>query len=189
MPIKDVLYFSDPGEVNSQKTLKIAKERADELGLNDVIVASTRGNTGIKAVEFFKGFNVVIVPLVTGWRKPGIQELSEENQQKIKKAGGKIVIAAHPFSSVNRAIHEKWDTMYPPGIIAQTLRMFGQGMKVAVEIASMAADAGVIPAGKDVLVIAGSSKGADTAVVMRPANSHKLFDTVIKEIIAKPISI
>jgi hypothetical protein len=76
--------------------------------------------------------------------------------------------------------------MYPVGIIAQTLRLFGQGMKVVVEIAAMAADAGVIPVDKDVLVIAGSGRGADTAVILRAANSHRIFDMVIKEIIAKP---
>jgi hypothetical protein len=78
--------------------------------------------------------------------------------------------------------------MYPVGIIAQTLRLFGQGMKVVVEIAAMAADAGAIPADKDVLVVSGSGRGADTAVVIKPANSHRLFDMVVKEIIAKPSS-
>ena len=186
MSIKEILYFSEKGEVNSDATLKIAKSRAEELGLNDVIVASTRGPTGIKVAEQFKGYNVVVVPHVTGLREPGQQELSEENKKKIEEAGGKVVIAAHTFSGVDRAIQAKWGTMYPAGIISQTLRMFGQGMKVVVEIAAMAADAGVIPAGKDVLVIAGSGRGADTAVVLRPSNSHNLFDMVIKEIIAKP---
>jgi len=37
-----------------------------------------------------------------------------------------------------------------------------------------------------VIAIAGSGRGADTAVVIKPANSHRLFDMVIKEIIAKP---
>ena len=141
---------------------------------------------GLKAVEFFKGYNVVVVPHVTGLREPGVQELSEENMEKIKAAGGKIVIAAHAFSGVNRAIQGKFNTVYPPGIIAQTLRLFGQGMKVVVEISLVATDAGAIPADKDVLVVAGSGRGADTAVIIKPANSHNLFDLVIKEIIAKP---
>jgi hypothetical protein len=183
---KETLYFSGPGEANSDETLKFAKKRADELGIKDVVVASTRGETGLKAVEFFKGYNVVIVPLVTGHRGPGVQELSEENMEKIKAAGGKIVIAAHAFSGVNRAIQAKFNTVYPPEIIAQTLRLFGQGMKVVVEISLEATDAGAIPADKDVLVVAGSSRGADTAVIIKPANSHNLFDLVIKEIIAKP---
>ena len=62
-------------------------------------------------------------------------------------------------------------------------------MKVVVEIAAMAADAGAVPANKDVLVVAGSGRGADTVVVMKPANSHRLFDMVVKEIIAKPSSL
>lgn len=183
---KTTLYFTGPGEVNADETLKVAKERADELGIKNVIVASTRGATGLKTTELFKGYNVVVVPHVTGLREPGVQELSNEVAEKIKAADGKIVIAAHTFSGINRAIQAKWETMYPAGIIAQTLRMFGQGMKVVVEIAAMAADAGVIPADEDVLVIAGSGRGADTAVVMKPANSHRLFDSVVKEIIAKP---
>jgi hypothetical protein len=137
-------------------------------------------------VEAFKGYNVVVVPHVTGLREPGVQELNEEMQEKIRAGGGKIVIAAHAFSGVNRAIQAKFDTMFPVGIIAQTLRLFGQGMKVVVEIAVVAADAGVIQIDKDVIVISGSGKGADTAVVIKPANSHRLFNLVIREIIAKP---
>ena len=186
MPRKEILYFESTGEVNTDETLKIAKERADELGIRDVVVARTRGDTGVKAVDLFKGYNVVVVPHVTGLREPGQQELTVENMEKIEEGGGKIVIAAHAFSGVNRAIQAKWDTMYPGGIIAQTLRLFGQGMKVVVEIAAMAADAGVVPADKDVLVVAGSGRGADTVVVMKPANSHRLFDMVVKEIVAKP---
>jgi hypothetical protein len=79
--------------------------------------------------------------------------------------------------------------MFPVGIIAQVLRMFGQGMKVVVEIVAMAADAGVIPVDKDVIAIGGSHRGADTAVVISPANAHRLFDIVVKEIITKPSSI
>jgi hypothetical protein len=97
-------------------------------------------------------------------------------------------VAAHTFSGVNRAIQAKFDTMYPAGIIAQTLRLFGQGMKVVVEITAMAADAGVIPIDGDVIAIAGTGKGADTAVVIKPAYSHNIFDMIIREIIAKPRS-
>lgn len=67
--------------------------------------------------------------------------------------------------------------------------MFSQGMKVVVEIAAMAADAGVIPAEKDVVVIAGSHRGADTAVVIKPANSRDIFEIVVREIICKPSSL
>jgi len=183
---KSILYFTTPGEVNSDETLKAAKERADELGIRDIVVSSTVGGTGLKAVEVFKGYNVVVVTHSTGLREPGVQELSDESANKIRAGGGKILTATHVFSGVNRAIQRKFETMYPAGIIAQTLKLFGQGMKVVVEIAAMAADAGLIPIYKDIVVIAGSHRGADTAAVIKPANSHNLFDMVVKEIICKP---
>ncbi len=189
MAKKSILYYSSTGEVNTDQTLSEAKHRADELGITDIVVASTRGNTAVKALEVFKGCNLIVVPHVTGLRKPGVQEMSDDVQEKIHTAGGKVVIATHVFSGVDRAIQARFDTVYPAGIIAQTLRMFGQGMKVVVEIVAMAADAGVIPADKDVVAIAGTGRGADTAVVITPANAHRFFDMVIKEIIVKPNSL
>ncbi len=183
---EQTVYFPEKGKANTDETLKAAKERADKLGIRNIVVATTGGETGLKAAEFFKGYNVVLVTHVTGMREPGVQQVSSDTARKIAEAGGKIVTAAHTFSGVNSAIQRKFNTVYPPAIIAQTLRMFGQGMKVCVEIAAMATDAGAITPDKDAVVIAGSGRGSDTAVVLRPANSHNLFDTVVKEIIAKP---
>jgi hypothetical protein len=182
---KPILYFKDPGN-HTNETLKAAKERADELGIRDIVVASTEGTTALKTMEVFKGYNIVIVTHVTGYIEPGGQEVNEERRRTVCDAGGKILTATMAFSGVNEAIRKKFDTVYPAAIIAQTLRLFCQGMKVVVEIAAMAADAGLIPADTDVVVIAGSHRGADTAVVIKPANSRNLFDMVVKEIICKP---
>jgi hypothetical protein len=183
---KSIIYFSKPGEVDADEAMRAALERAKELNIRDIVVASTRGTTALKAVEYFKGYNVVIVPHVWGSKETGTQEMPNETAEKIRSMGGKIVYAAHAFSGVNRAIQSKFNTMYPAGLIAQTLRLFGQGMKVVVEISAMAADAGAIPVDKDVIAIAGSGRGADTVVVIKPSYSHSLFDMVIREIIAKP---
>lgn len=183
---KSILYFGEVGEKNTDETLKAAKKRAEELGIEDIVVASTRGGTGVKAVEAFKGYNVVVVTHSTGLREPGKQELLEENREKIVAVGGKILTASHAFSGVNRAVRRKFDTIGAADIVAQTLRMFCQGMKVVVECAAMAADAGLIPVERDVISIAGSGRGADTAVVLKPAHLHSLFDIYIREIITKP---
>ena len=183
--MKSIQYFDGPGDY-TEETLKASKVRAKELGINDIVVASTEGSTALKAMEVFEGYNVVIVTHVTGYKEPGGQEVSEDRMRKIRESGGKILTSTMVFSGVNQAIRKKFDTVYPAGIIAQTLRLFSQGMKVVVEIAAMATDAGLIPADKDVVVIAGSHRGADTAVVIKPANSRNLFDMVVKEIICKP---
>jgi hypothetical protein len=185
---KSIIYYEKPGD-HTDETLQAAKERADELGIKNIVVASTEGTSALKTMDVFKGYNVVVVTHVTGYQGPGIQEVSEERMQKIRAAGGKILIAAHAFSGVNQAIRKKFDTAYPAAIIAQTLRLFSQGMKVVVEITAMAADAGLIPADEDVVAISGSHRGADTAVVIKPANSRDLFDMVVKEIICKPANL
>lgn len=76
--------------------------------------------------------------------------------------------------------------LYPPDTIANTLRMFGQGVKVAVEISIMALDGGLIPYGEDVVAVGGTHRGADAACVVRPAHSTAAFDTKVVEIVCRP---
>ena len=49
------MYFDKPGKDNTDQTLKLAAERASELGLDEVVVATTTGRTAYKAMEAFKG--------------------------------------------------------------------------------------------------------------------------------------
>ena len=180
-------YVQSAGEGNTGTVLRMAKKRAEELGIRDIVVASTRGMTGVKASETLKGFNVTVVTHSTGFSEPGVQRLTEENRRLIERNGARILTCMHAFANVERAIRDKFSTAYPSEIIAQTLKIFGQGMKVVVEIVTMAADAGMIPADRDVISIAGTSKGADTAVVVRPANTNRIFDMIVREIITKPV--
>lgn len=183
---KTTTYFEAVGEANTEETFKAAKKRAKELGIKDIVVASTRGGTGVRAVEVFKGYNVVVVTHSQGFREPGKQELTDENKAKIEAGGGKVLTTGHAFAGVSRAIRRKFNTLGPAELVAHTLRMFGQGMKVVVECAAMAADSGLIPMDGDIISIGGSGRGADTAVVMKPAHISDIFDTYIREIIAKP---
>lgn len=185
---KTIVYFSTPGRINTEAVLVLARKRAEELGIRSIVVASTTGETGVKASQLFKGFNLVVVTHHTGFKELGQQELTEENRRIIEANGAKVYTGTHVFMNVERAIRSKFDTAYPAEIMAQTLRLFCEGMKVAVEIAAMAADAGLIPVDRDVVSIAGTGRGADTAIVVQPANSSRIFDIIIKEIIAKPLS-
>lgn len=185
---KTIVYFSTPGRINTETVLVLARKRAEELGIRSIVVASTTGETGVKASQLFKGFNLVVVTHHTGFKELGQQELTEENRRIIEANGAKVYTGTHVFMNVERAIRSRFDTAYPAEIMAQTLRLFCEGMKVAVEIAAMAADAGLIPVDRDVVSIAGTGRGADTAIVVQPANSSRIFDIIIKEIIAKPLS-
>jgi len=183
---RKTLYFTSPEKTNTETLLKFVKDYAENQGVNHIVVASTTGETGVKASEIFKGFNVVVVTHHTGFTEPGVQELIEENRLKILENGAHILTATHALSSVERAIRKEFGTLQPLELIAHTLRRFGEGTKVCVEITLMAADAGLIPEDRDVIAIAGTSRGADTALVIRPASTSRFFDLRISEVIAKP---
>ena len=180
------VYFDKPGAGNTEDVLRIAKLRAEQLGIKSILVASTTGNTAVRAAEVFEGMKVVVVSHHTGAREPNIQEFTEENRQKAESKGAIILTTIYAFAGVSRALRLKFETMALGEIIANVLRVFGQGMKVVCEIALMAADAGLVSTDEDVISIGGTGRGADTAVVLQPANSTRFFDLKVKEILCKP---
>lgn len=180
------VYFGSEGKENTERTLEIAKARADELGIKTILVATTTGETGARAAEFFKGYNLVVVTHSTGFREPNEQELTEENRATIERTGAEILTCQHAFGGVGRAVRKKLGTYELEEIIAYTLRIFGEGMKVVCEIALMTADAGLVRTDEEVIAIAGTGHGADTAVVLVPANAQTFFDMRILETLCKP---
>lgn len=180
------VYFEKMGEGNTDTTLKLAKQRAAESGIKNIVVASSRGETAVKAVKVLKGFRVIIVTHVTGFAGPDTQEFTVENRKIVESKGGIILTTAHAFAGLSRAIRSKHNMYMLGEIVADTLRIFGQGTKVACEVALMAADAGLVRTDEDVVCIGGTGRGADTACVIKPVNTHNFFDLKIKEIICKP---
>ena len=181
------VYFDGRGPDYTDETLRLAKARADELGIEDIVLASYRGWTGVKALEVFDGgYNVVIVAGVVGFREPNEHRMTDENRALIEAKGGKILFHGHSFGMLGRAVKNKFGPMQVDEFIAHTLRLFCQGVKVCCEISCMAADAGLIETGKEIIALGGSGRGADTAMVMRASNTHTFFDTRIQEIVCKP---
>jgi len=186
---RKTVYFQAPGEQNTESVLELVKNYAQAEGIRDIVVASTTGETGVKASRLFRGFNVVVVSHHVGFQEPGVWEMEEENRRRILENGAKILAATHALSGVERAVRKNFGTIMPLELIANTLRLFGEGTKVCVETTIMAADAGFIPVDRDAIAIGGTGRGADTALVIRPASASRFFDLEIKEIIAKPRSI
>lgn len=183
---RKVTYFNEAGKQNTDALLRIVKEYVEKESVKDIVVASTTGETGAKASKIFKGCNIVIVTHCFGFREPGKTELEEEYRREILANGAKIFTGVHALSSVERAIRKDFGTIQPLELIANTLRLMGEGTKVCVEIALMAVDAGLIPVDKDVIAIAGTGRGADTALRIQPANAGRFFNLKIREVIAKP---
>lgn len=180
------VYYEKPGKENTEITLKLAKAYADKSGIGDIVVASTTGETGAAAARLFKGYNVVVVTHHASFSESNVQELTEENRKRILADGARIFTGTHALSGVERDVRRRFGTMQTLELIANTLRLMGEGTKVGVEIVLMAADAGLLSAGTDVIAIAGTGHGADTALVIKSVNASKFFDLMVREIIVKP---
>lgn len=183
-----IIYFDAPGPANTDSTLVAAKERIQLLGIRDLVVATSTGDTALKAAKILSGMDIQIIALTlhAGYWKI-YAEPDREKIEQAKDLGVKFITATHTLmGNVETALTEKFGGISLSEMVAYTYYTFGQGMKVAVEIVLMAADAGLISSAKEVLSVAGTNYGADTAIVLSPAYSINFLDLRIREIIAMP---
>jgi uncharacterized protein len=175
-----IVYFEQPGKANTEETLKLALERAKARGITKVVLASTLGDTARLAAKLWKneGIKLVVIPHQYGFA--GMM-FPPELVTELEKQGHTVHFATMLFHT------DRFYGADNPTIMANLLRTFSQGMKVAVEIVLMAADGGKVAIGERVVVVTGSGRGADTAVVAVASTSTHLSDLHIEEIICKPL--
>ncbi len=181
-----MVVFEKAGKHNTEEALRVAHRALQEKNLKHVVVASTFGDTGLKAAKLFRdlGVNLVVVTHNVGFREPGTLEMAPETRREIESLGARVYTGTMVFRNIGTAIRDLLHYSQQD-LIANTLRLFGQGIKVCVEIVLMACDAGLIPP-EDVLAVAGTARGADTVALIKAVPSNKLFSLKIREILAKP---
>ena len=181
--------YENASPENTIPTIKTAMKKANELS-TDIILSTTTGASALKALEIARevGYagRIVVVSHVWGMREPGKNTLSAEDRKTLEDGGVAVVTAGHALSGVERAISGKFNGAYPAEIIAHALRMLSQGVKVCVEIGAMAIDAGQVEYSRPVVAIGGTGLGLDTACVITPSYSAKIFETRVHEILCKP---
>ena len=197
---RDVRYFDQPGKANTQETIEAVRDYLkQENKVAAVVVASISGQTALKVKRELAEFSVPLV-CVTG--SPSWQNypdytfpfISAPMRTKLNKTGV-IIVDAVP-SSLSDTIefsYARYGFRSPTWIFIEALlAVGGYGLKTAVECVFMATDGGHIPPFKEVVSIAGTGKGADTAIVVRSTFSSTVFSAdsekrlVIKEILAMP---
>lgn len=171
-------------EIDTEELLDRAVSYAADHDVDAVCVASTSGETGAKAAERF-GEDLVVVGHSYGFEEENEQELEAEYVEAIEAAGGDVFVGPMALSNVGSAVAER-DGYSTNEVIADVLRLFGQGTKVAVECPLMACDAGLVDSGARVLSIAGTGSGADTALLVRAANTRDFFDARVLDVVGKP---
>jgi len=193
--------------------IDIALKRAAELKIKDFVIASCTGKTAeifLSRLEYFiksgaqksyindpvidkdkiknknNQLNIVCVTHQIGFTEPNKDEMEPSKRSELENKGVKLLTATHLLAGVDRALRFQFKGVYPAEIVSSALRIFGQGMKVCIEISIMAADAGLIKAYNNNIAFGGSGSGADTAAVICAAHSQSFFETRVREIICKP---
>ena len=181
-----MVYFDSKGSDNTERTLQIARDEALKRGVKHIVVASTRGNVGLQAAQLLQntGIKLVVVGHSTGHIEPGQQLFDMELKKQVENLGVTVYLGTDVLTGFPSAMRKR-NRFTEETTIADTLRMFGQGMKVAVEIVAMASDADLIPV-VDVIAVAGSGRGSDTCILVGANGTHQFFDIKVREILAKP---
>lgn len=185
MAVVPVRYFDSAGESHTQETLAAAAERAQALGIRQVVVATSHGSTGLAARSAFPpDTKIVGVTIAAAFSKEGWVMTADE-RRALAEEGVSVLTAMHALGDdVSEAM--SGDGWPANRVVRETLYRFSQGMKVAIEVALMAAEAGLLDMDSDVIAIAGTDSGADTAVVLRPAYAREFNRLKIREILAMP---
>lgn len=178
------IIFENSGPENTQEVVKAVLTRAKELGIKTVVVASNSGKTA----ELFlnQGLEVICVTHHIGFAGPGIDEMDKAKREELSSRGVKVLTTTHLFAGIDRALRIQNGGLYPGEIVAHSLRLLGQGVKVGIECSVMALDAGLIEFKQPVIAVAGTGYGADSAIVLTPHHSNYFFKSRVHEIICKP---
>ena len=178
---RTIIYFEKPGPANTDETLRVAVEQAKARGIGKIVVASTRGFTARRAAAAEAGtaIRLIVVPHQYGFTEsqlfpPGLVAELEEQGHEVHF--GTMLFHTDGFYGSGT-----------PEALAMILRTICQGMKVCVEVVLMAADGGKVARGEEVIVVSGTRRGADTAVVAIASTSSRLNDLHITEILCKPL--
>ncbi len=188
MTAQEIVYFDKPGRENTVEVVQAVSKRAQELGIEHIVVASNSGQTALKLCQELQGTNInlVCVSSHAGFAGGDKIAIKEDLQKEMENKGIKTLICSHALSGVSRSITGKFGGTSRVEIIAHVLRLFGSdGIKVAVEVSIMAADAGLIPTDREIIAVGGTGGGADAAIVLKTAHMNNFFDLEIREIIAK----
>jgi len=187
---RPTFYFDVHGEVNTDKTIELARERTEELGIEKAVVASETGLSALKVLDSFEDSEVIVVSSAAGTVVEGslIGDLGigipdEGILDELRSRGAKIVRGTDPFWNLSAHINHidtgKLGMMF--------LKILCGGVHVCMTAVLEATDAGHIVQGEEAVAMAGSFVGLDTAIVAGAANSVNFFDAFeVREVVCKP---
>jgi uncharacterized protein len=189
-----IVYFEDAGawQDNTQVVVETVAAYAKAHGVKHIVAASCTGYVGAQFApvrQAHPDLTVAAVKMAPAIDRMYDVKVNADYVRTMEQAGVAFFGGTHVLTGgADRALRAKFEGGFPPtAIIAETLYLFSQGMKVAVEIIAMACDAGALPEGVEVIACGGTGQGADTVIVATSAASANLFEMKIHRILAMPL--
>jgi uncharacterized protein len=209
--------FKRPGPVNTDEVIEIVKAAASEHEY--LVVASITGDSALKLAEKIRDKEIICVTCPQGmnwevkkmgegpfavipelgqirdeWIKQGLTRvpmgITRENRERLKKLKVEVVQGTIPFFGPTFSMRVHLQKVTGLDLMAKTLELISTGTLVCLECVLMSIDAGVIPEGKEVLALAGTERGLDTAWAIKGSASSNLFHPSkgarFIELLAKP---
>ena len=179
---RTITYFDTLNPENTEVTFRLACERARELEIRNIVIASTTGATARKAMEYFKDdVRLIVVPHQWDFHRD-VNPFPPELIRTLQEAGHVVHFGTMLFHT-----NDLYESTTPT-LMANLLRCFCQGFKVCFEIVLMATDAGYVRNGEKIIAIAGTGRGADTSLVIHAASSQNMKKLRVNEILCKPLN-
>ncbi len=209
--------FERPGPINTEAIVEAVL--AESSKYEYIVAASVTGDSAVKIAEKVKNKKVVCVTCPQGmhwevdkmnkdlfakipelaeirdaWVKQGLtkvpMQVTAENRLKLESYGVPIVRGTIPFFGPSFSMRLHPHHISSLDILAKTLELISTGTLVCLESVLMCVDAAIIPEHEEVLAVAGTERGLDTAWVIKSSASANLFHpekgSRFVELLAKP---
>ncbi len=182
---KKITYFENPGQENTAQAISLAVDYAKENSIKKIIIASSTGESALELRKKASDLEIIDVVYSEAVSYKDTLRKFHENQKILEKNNIKVVRCTHSFSGVEKCVAQRYKGVSVNALIADVLKLFSEGIKVAVEAAMMAADVGAVKK-EPVLVLGGTSHGVDSCLLVEPSTTSNFFEFSILEIICMP---
>lgn len=165
---EEVVYFDSGGKQNTEETLQLAKKYAIEHQIKKVVVASTTGSTAKAAYELFSDTPIKLISVGHGRGR-----YDEDVISLLENKGYSVIFDDDISAEYDSAIFRKFSRICA-------------GAKVAVQCVQIAANVDLLDDDEEVVSVGGTSRGADTAIVIKAAKSDRFGSREIERTLCRP---
>ena len=194
--------FNEPGPDNTDEIIKLTQNLSNKYEY--IVVASISGESALKLSENVDQSKIICVTCPQGmffevdkmdegpfneisglkkirdqWKNEGKKKIpmsiGKEMKEELESRNIRVIQGTIPFFGPSFSMRLHLNHISSLDIIAKTLELISTGTLVCLETVLMSVDSGILPDNKEVLSLAGTEKGLDTACVIRSCSSANLF--------------